>query len=92
MIKRIGILTGGGDVPGLNPCITAIVSAADALGWETVGFKRGWAGPLHVDPADDAASRAEWSVLSDRKQGNRGNGAVRPNSGLDPVRSGLRSR
>ena len=40
----------------------------------------------------DAASRAEWSVLSDRKQGNRGNGAVRPNSGLDPVRSGLRSR
>ena len=59
MIKRIGILTGGGDVPGLNPCIKAIVSAADALGWETVGFKRGWAGPLHVDPEDDAASRAE---------------------------------
>ncbi len=47
---RIGILTGGGDVPGLNPCIKAIVTRAHALGWETVGFRRGWAGPLFIDP------------------------------------------
>ena len=54
---RIGILTGGGDVPGLNPCIKAIVSTAEALGWETVGFRRGWAGPLYVDPGDKASVR-----------------------------------
>jgi 6-phosphofructokinase len=40
---RIAMLTGGGDVPGLNPCIKAIVTTAEALGWETVGFRRGWA-------------------------------------------------
>lgn len=44
---RIGILTGGGDVPGLNPCIKAITLGALRHGWEVVGFKRGWAGPLH---------------------------------------------
>ena len=46
MAMRIGVLTGGGDVPGLNPCIKAITRAALSRGWEVVGFKRGWAGPL----------------------------------------------
>lgn len=59
MAKRIGILTGGGDVPGLNPCIKAVVEAADERGWEVVGFRRGWGGPLHFNPDDDAAARAE---------------------------------
>ncbi len=54
---RIAILTGGGDVPGLNPCIKAIVTKAEELGWETVGFRRGWAGPLHVDPQDESSVR-----------------------------------
>jgi 6-phosphofructokinase len=47
---RIGILTGGGDVPGLNPCIKAITVNALRHGWEVFGFRRGWAGPLHHDP------------------------------------------
>lgn len=47
---RIGVLTGGGDVPGLNPCIKAITRAALSRGWEVVGFKRGWAGPLTYNP------------------------------------------
>lgn len=51
------MLTGGGDVPSLNPCIKAIVTRAEELGWETVGFRRGWAGPLHVDPADEDSVR-----------------------------------
>ncbi len=51
---RIGILTGGGDVPGLNPCIKAIVTGAHRLGWETIGFLRGWAGPLNVNPEEQA--------------------------------------
>ena len=53
---RIGVLTGGGDVPGLNPCIKAITRAALARGWEVVGFKRGWAGPLRYDPKNPEAS------------------------------------
>ena len=59
MAKRIGILTGGGDVPGLNPCIKAVVEAAAERGWEVIGFRRGWGGPLHFNPDDDAAARAE---------------------------------
>jgi 6-phosphofructokinase 1 len=57
------MLTGGGDVPGLNPCIKAIVTRAGALGWETVGFRRGWAGPLRVDPEDEGSVREHVMAL-----------------------------
>src|ERR1051326_7192397 len=53
---RIGVLTGGGDVPGLNPCIKAITRAAILRGWDVVGFKRGWAGPLNYNPDDPKGS------------------------------------
>lgn len=58
---RIAVLTGGGDVPGLNPCIKAIAGSALDLGWTAVGFRRGWAGPLNIDP-DNTDSRAEHTV------------------------------
>jgi len=58
---RIAVLTGGGDVPGLNPCIKAIAGSALDLGWTAVGFRRGWAGPLNIDP-DNTESRAEHTV------------------------------
>lgn len=64
---RIGVLTGGGDVPGLNPCIHAITRRASELGWEVVGFRRGWAGPLNFNPDDEEASRAEWLMPLTRK-------------------------
>lgn len=51
-IKTVGILTGGGDVPGLNPCIKAVVDRAVDDGMEVVGFRRGWAGPLNINPED----------------------------------------
>jgi ATP-dependent phosphofructokinase / diphosphate-dependent phosphofructokinase len=44
---RIGVLTGGGDVPGLNPCIKALVNAAADQGWDVLGIRRGWAGLLN---------------------------------------------
>ena len=56
---RIGILTGGGDVPGLNPCIKAVVNQAEANGWEVLGIRKGWAGLLHYNPAD-TGSQAGW--------------------------------
>ena len=43
---RIGVLTGGGDAPGLNAAIRAIVKRCDHYGFEVVGIKRGWAGML----------------------------------------------
>jgi ATP-dependent phosphofructokinase / diphosphate-dependent phosphofructokinase len=57
---RIGILTGGGDVPGLNPCIKAVVNRATDNGWEVVGIRRGWAGLLNFNPDDDADAQREW--------------------------------
>jgi ATP-dependent phosphofructokinase / diphosphate-dependent phosphofructokinase len=56
---RLGILTGGGDVPGLNPCIKAVVEGAAARGWEVFGFRRGWAGPLNVHSGDPEGN-AKW--------------------------------
>ncbi|MBT3532704.1 MAG: ATP-dependent 6-phosphofructokinase [Rhodospirillaceae bacterium] len=50
---RLAILTGGGDVPGLNSCIKAVVIRAAENGWDMVGFRRGWGGPLHYNPDDD---------------------------------------
>ncbi|MBN1448128.1 MAG: 6-phosphofructokinase [Bacteroidetes bacterium] len=43
---KIGVLTGGGDCPGLNPVIRAIVRASLKLGHETVGFRHGWKGAV----------------------------------------------
>ena len=52
---RIGICTGGGDVPGLNPCIKAVVGRVADGGHEVVGIRRGWAGLLEIDPSDPAS-------------------------------------
>ncbi len=46
MQKRIGVLTGGGDVPGLNPAMKAVVLNALDDGYEVVGIRRGWGGLL----------------------------------------------
>lgn len=44
----IGILTGGGDVPGLNPAIRAVTFRAILEGYKVVGFKRGWGGVIDI--------------------------------------------
>jgi 6-phosphofructokinase 1 len=55
---RIGILTGGGDVPGLNPCIKAVVNRATDAGHEVVGIRRGWGGLLNFN-IDDVEGQSE---------------------------------
>lgn len=52
---RIGILTGGGDVPGLNPCIKAVVNRVAHEGHQVVGLRRGWGGLLYTNPDDPAS-------------------------------------
>ncbi|MEX2204016.1 MAG: 6-phosphofructokinase [Actinomycetota bacterium] len=51
---KVGVLTGGGDVPGLNACIKAATLRAVDDGHEVVGIRRGWAGLLETDPDDPA--------------------------------------
>lgn len=83
---HIGILTGGGDVPGLNACIRAVTLSADDLGWRVTGLKRGWEGVMAIDPADPASIAANTVVL-DREavRGiDRTGGTILHTSRLDP--------
>ena len=51
--QRIGILTGGGDVPGLNSVIKSVTYRATDLGAEVIGIRRGWEGLTHVRPGTE---------------------------------------
>ncbi len=51
-IKTIGLLTGGGDVPGLNPCMKAVVMSALESGYRVLGIRRGWGGLLNYNLDD----------------------------------------
>ncbi len=48
-IKRIGVLTSGGDAPGMNPCVRAVVRTAIYHGIEVYGIRRGWNGLITGD-------------------------------------------
>src|SRR5688572_20739600 len=54
-MEKIGILTGGGDCPGLNAVIRAVVRRSHALGFDVLGIKNGWAGLVlgAVEPLTD---------------------------------------
>src|SRR5881409_3799790 len=58
-MKRIGILTGGGDVPGLNAAIKSFVYRLDDEGHEIIGLRRGWASLLNII-ANASADNSAW--------------------------------
>ncbi|HLI71993.1 MAG TPA: 6-phosphofructokinase [Ktedonobacteraceae bacterium] len=61
-IRSLGVLTGGGDVPGLNAAIKALVYRAEPLGIRVLGLRAGWAGVTYLDRAqkyDDLLFRAD---------------------------------
>jgi ATP-dependent phosphofructokinase / diphosphate-dependent phosphofructokinase len=62
---RIGILTGGGDVPGLNPCIKAVVNRAVDAGHDVVGLRRGWGGLLLIN-RDDPETIEKYTMKLDK--------------------------
>ena len=64
--KRIGILTGGGDVPGLNSVIKSVVYRAREINCEVIGIRRGWEGLTHVN-LEDPASRARYILPLNRE-------------------------
>ena len=51
-METIGILTGGGDCPGLNAVITGVVRKATVEGYRVVGIRRGWKGMLECDRSE----------------------------------------
>lgn len=61
----IGILTGGGDVPGLNPAIRAVTIRALREGYQVVGIRRGWAGTIELIRDEQADNSENYTVLTE---------------------------
>ena len=61
----IGILTGGGDVPGLNPAIRAVTIRALREGYQVIGLRRGWAGLANLTRDTKADNSAHYQVLTE---------------------------
>src|SRR5438552_2555387 len=66
--RRIGILTGGGDVPGLNVAIKAVVTRAQNHDIEVVGLRRGWASLLKLNP-DNPITVSKWTMSLSHDRG-----------------------
>src|SRR6266446_4604129 len=64
--KRIGILTGGGDVPGLNAVIKSVTYRGSENDIEVVGLRRGWEGLTHLN-LEDPTSRSHYLLPLDRE-------------------------
>ena len=67
----IGILTGGGDVPGLNPAIRAVTIRANREGYRVIGLRRGWAGLVDMVPEKNADNGANFQSLDEDDEVNR---------------------
>jgi ATP-dependent phosphofructokinase / diphosphate-dependent phosphofructokinase len=61
----IAILTGGGDVPGLNPAIRAVTIRALREGYQVIGIRRGWAGTIDIIRDKDADNSNNYQVLTE---------------------------
>jgi len=93
---RIAINTGGGDAPGLNAVIRAVTLAADRLGWEVWGIRRGYGGLLEDEPGEGVIALDQKAVRGITHQGgtilgttNRGNPFEWPTSRPDGSSVGL---
>ena len=75
--KRIGILTGGGDVPGLNGVIKTVTYRGSENNIEVIGLRRGWEALTHLN-LDDPASRRRYVIALDRENRAPSTGAVGP--------------
>jgi 6-phosphofructokinase len=61
----IGILTGGGDVPGLNPAIRAVTIRAIREGYQVIGIRHGWEGTIQIIPDKDADNSEHYQILTE---------------------------
>lgn len=89
---KVGVLTGGGDAPGLNAVIRGVVIAAEKEGFEVIGIKRGWAGlldcvetePLNSKMVRDIIDEAGTIILTSRTN------PLKESGGLDTVISNIK--
>ncbi len=77
-IRRVGVLTGGGDAPGLNPAIRSVVYRAAENGAEVVGLCDGWAGLLNEN-LEDKVKLDEFTVRTWDRDGGTHLGSSRTN-------------
>ncbi len=86
MAKRIGILTGGGDVPGLNSVIKGVVYRGTENGYETVGLRRGWESLTHLNHDDpESVRKYVWPLNRDNTRTiDRSGGTVLHTSRTNP--------
>ena len=85
--RRIGVLTGGGDVPGLNSVIKSVVYRSTELGYEVLGIRRGWRGLTHLPPGEEPDGGFIWPL--DRRNTraiDRTGGTVLHTSRTNPAR------
>ena len=88
MTHRIGILTGGGDVPGLNAVIKSVVYRSSELGYEVVGIRRGWQGLTHMRPGRELDP--DYALTLDRSNTrtiDRTGGTILHTSRTNPART-----
>ena len=84
----IGILTGGGDVPGLNPAIRAVTIRALREGYQVVGLRRGWAGVMEIIREKDYDNSNCYTVLTEQivNKAGRSGGTFLHTSRTNPSR------
>jgi 6-phosphofructokinase 1 len=84
---RLGILTGGGDVPGLNSVIKSVVYRSTELGHEVVGIRRGWQGLTHARVGNELDDRFVWPLdRANTRTIDRTGGTVLHTSRTNPKR------
>jgi ATP-dependent phosphofructokinase / diphosphate-dependent phosphofructokinase len=84
---KIGILTGGGDVPGLNSVIKSVVYRASEMGRSVIGIRRGWEGLTHLDPSQETDARYIRPLTRDNTRAiDRSGGTVLHTSRTNPLR------
>ncbi len=84
----IGILTGGGDVPGLNPAIRAVTIRAIREGYQVVGIRRGWAGTIGIVRDKEHDNGANFQILTEEtvNKAGRTGGTFLHTSRTNPIR------
>lgn len=68
----IGILTGGGDVPGLNPAIRAVTIRAIREGYQVIGLRRGWAGVIELIRDENVDNSDNYEILTEERVNRAG--------------------
>ena len=86
MTKRVAILTGGGDVPGLNMCLKSLVYRLIDLGYEPIGVRKGWRGLMNYNPKDPSTYSEHFIELTKNmvRPIDRTPGSFLHSSRLDP--------